>query len=81
MFKCIYSLVPDYITDIIPPHVQKISNYLFHNCEIVSNFHITRTIIGKFHTYHVYFSLVFSEDGRMGCVGVVGGGGGGQSTD
>ena len=44
MFKCINNLVPDYISDIIPPRVQEISNYPLRNRENVSNMY-TRTDI------------------------------------
>ena len=42
MFKCINNLVPDYISDIIPPRFREISNYPLRNRKNVSNMY-TRT--------------------------------------
>lgn len=44
MFKCTNNLIPDYITDIIPPLVRDVSNYPLRNRENVSNMY-TRTEI------------------------------------
>ena len=44
MIKCINNLVPDYISDIIPPRVREISNYPLHYPENVLNMY-TRTEI------------------------------------
>ena len=36
MYKCSNNLVPDYISDVIPPHVTDVSNYPLRNRENIS---------------------------------------------
>lgn len=42
MYKCSNNLVPDYISDIIPPHVREVSNYPLRNRNNFTNLY-TRT--------------------------------------
>ena len=42
MYKCSNNLVPDYISDIIPPHVSEVSNYPLRNRDNFTNLY-TRT--------------------------------------
>ena len=42
MYKCSNNLVPDYISDIIPPLVGEVTNYSLRNCQNLANVY-TRT--------------------------------------
>ena len=42
MYKCTNNLIPDYISDIIPPLVREVSNYPLRNSDNLTNLH-TRT--------------------------------------
>ena len=44
MYKCINSLVPEYISDLIPPFVREVSNFPLRNRDNVSSIY-TRTEI------------------------------------
>ena len=46
MYKCSNNLVPDYISDIIPPHVREVSNYPLRNRNNLTNLY-TRTEISR----------------------------------
>ena len=46
MYKCCNNLVPDYISDIIPPFVREISNYPLRNRANLTNIY-TRTEISN----------------------------------
>ena len=56
MYKCTNNLVPEYISDLIPPFVRKVSNYPLRNRDNVSSIY-TRTEILVFHSGIVWIPL------------------------
>lgn len=47
MYKCTNSLVPDYISDLIPPLVREVSNYPLRNRNNVSSIYIRTEIFSR----------------------------------
>ena len=58
MYKCFNNLVPDFISDIIPPFVREVSNYPLRNRDNLTNIY---TRVQKFLTDRVSLRLCLTE--------------------